>query len=309
MKYKDYSVYSHTSPSGKVYIGITKQRPTARWSNGKGYKENRHFTNAIIKYGWDNFTHRVLYTGLTKEEAEETEIRLIAKGKCTDTRFGYNRDLGGKLHSEETAQKLSEARKGENAYWYGKKHDDAYKKMMSDACKGMAGHPMTPHHKELLRQLSIGRKWTDEQRRKIMEGRAKYYAEHKVEKKPNQPKPIKYVCEIDGIKFKSGAECAEYVGICPQQLNAYLRGARLMPQKYADRGLRFIDKDIDYLVSDGHKDGRPGNIIVANGIEYKSQAKCAKALGVSCTTLSGYLKGERPSKTLDNISLEIRRVR
>ena len=131
MKYKDYSVYSHTSPSGKVYIGITKQRPTARWGNGRGYKENRHFTNAIIKYGWDNFTHRVLYTGLTKEEAEETEIRLIAKGKCTDTRFGYNRDLGGKLHSEETAQKLSEARKGENAYWYGKKHDDAYKKMMS----------------------------------------------------------------------------------------------------------------------------------------------------------------------------------
>lgn len=26
-----YSVYKHTSPSGKVYIGITKQKPVKRW--------------------------------------------------------------------------------------------------------------------------------------------------------------------------------------------------------------------------------------------------------------------------------------
>ncbi len=34
----EYNVYSHTSPSGKKYIGITKQKPEHRWSNGDGYK-------------------------------------------------------------------------------------------------------------------------------------------------------------------------------------------------------------------------------------------------------------------------------
>ena len=35
----NYTVYKHTSPIGKVYIGITKMNPIRRWSNGKGYKK------------------------------------------------------------------------------------------------------------------------------------------------------------------------------------------------------------------------------------------------------------------------------
>lgn len=35
-----YTVYKHTTPSGKVYIGITKQKPWQRWNNGNGYKNN-----------------------------------------------------------------------------------------------------------------------------------------------------------------------------------------------------------------------------------------------------------------------------
>ena len=303
MKSKGYSVYSHTSPSGKVYVGITKQRPTARWEHGKGYQDNKHFYSAILKYGWENFTHRVLYTGLTKQEAEATEIRLIAKGNLTDRRYGYNRDLGGNLHSEETIRKCSEANSGEKSYWYGKKHTEEYKRKMSESCKGKCSHPMTEEHKERLRQLSLGRTWTPQQREKIMLSRAKYYAEHKVEKKPKPKKEPKDVCEIDGIRFKSGKECAEYIGISSQQLNTYLRGDRPMPQKYADRGLRYVDKVITYQVSDGHRDGRPGNTIFVNGVAYSSQAKCAKALGVSTTTMSGYLRGERASSYLDSLHI------
>ena len=32
-----YIVYRHTSPSGKVYIGITSYKAEIRWNNGKGY--------------------------------------------------------------------------------------------------------------------------------------------------------------------------------------------------------------------------------------------------------------------------------
>ena len=50
MEERNYIVYKHTSPSNKVYIGITKQTLKARWKNGKGYKNNEHFTYAIKKY-------------------------------------------------------------------------------------------------------------------------------------------------------------------------------------------------------------------------------------------------------------------
>lgn len=33
-----YKLYRHTSPSGKVYIGITKTSVYARWMNGRGYR-------------------------------------------------------------------------------------------------------------------------------------------------------------------------------------------------------------------------------------------------------------------------------
>ena len=34
MEERNYIVYKHTSPSNKVYIGITKQKPYKRWKYG-----------------------------------------------------------------------------------------------------------------------------------------------------------------------------------------------------------------------------------------------------------------------------------
>lgn len=35
-----YVVYKHISPSGRVYIGITKQKPEYRWNHGKNYRKD-----------------------------------------------------------------------------------------------------------------------------------------------------------------------------------------------------------------------------------------------------------------------------
>lgn len=90
-----YCVYKHTSPSGKVYIGITMKNPLKRWANGLGYCRQSYFFNAILKYGWDNFTHEILYTGLTKEEACQKEIELIALYRSNQRKYGYNISSGG----------------------------------------------------------------------------------------------------------------------------------------------------------------------------------------------------------------------
>lgn len=35
-----WTVYRHTSPSGKVYIGITSQNVERRWNSGKGIMQS-----------------------------------------------------------------------------------------------------------------------------------------------------------------------------------------------------------------------------------------------------------------------------
>ena len=156
MRENNYCVYKHTFPNNKVYIGITKQKPQNRWDNGKGYKHNNYIKNAINKYGWSNIEHKILFENLTKEEAEQKEIELIAFYKSNQKNFGYNIENGGHVNcvSEETKKKLSIANKGKiisketrqkmsknNArIWLGKKLNDEIRKKMSESHIGKKGN-------------------------------------------------------------------------------------------------------------------------------------------------------------------------
>lgn len=115
---RKYSVYKHTTPNNKVYIGMTCQKPEKRWNYGKSYKENKYFNNAINKYGWKNIKHEILATNLTKEEAEEFEIYFINKKyKSNNIKYGYNIEYGGCHNgktSEITRKRISEANKGKH---------------------------------------------------------------------------------------------------------------------------------------------------------------------------------------------------
>lgn len=132
-----YCVYKHTTPSGKVYIGITSKRPETRWNKGLGYGHNIHFVNAIKRFGWDNIKHEVLATGLEQEEAFAEERRLIAEHKANDPKFGYNQSEGGESgfigvsHSAEAKEKNRDAHRGRKA-------SDETRKKMSEAHKA---HP------------------------------------------------------------------------------------------------------------------------------------------------------------------------
>ena len=127
----NYIVYMHTSPSNKRYIGITSQSPERRWQkNGAGYKNHVYFWNAIKKYGWDNFKHEILFKGLTKEEAEQKEIELIAYYNSNNEDYGYNLSSGGESgskgykYTDEQRKHMSEVHKGEKNGMYGKRHTE-----------------------------------------------------------------------------------------------------------------------------------------------------------------------------------------
>ena len=143
---RKYTVYKHTSPSGKVYIGITSIEPIKRWKNGRNYKTSPLFFNAILKYGWTNIEHEILYSGLSKSEAEEKEKELISLYRSDFREHGYNLDSGGHLgshHGEGTLEKMSAASKrmwqkeGFREQWVkqriGKKHSEITKRKQRQA--------------------------------------------------------------------------------------------------------------------------------------------------------------------------------
>ena len=130
----------------KSYIGqTTEDNVEKRWGkNGKGYapekeKEPTKFYNAIKKYGWDNFSHKILFIieCETKEELvfwlDEWEKYYIEK---YDSFYnGYNSTAGGGngIRSEETKRKLSEALKGKPSSHKGIPHSEETKRKIGKA--------------------------------------------------------------------------------------------------------------------------------------------------------------------------------
>lgn len=147
----NYCVYVHINKiNGKMYVGQT-YNIHERWrGQGKNYFNSIKFFNAIKKYGWDNFIHEVIKDGLYREEADALEIELI---QTFDTiKRGYNLKLGG-------------AR--------GELSPESLKKMGDAVHKAFTEHPEI---KEKIRQKALGRKASEETRRKLSLNRAKTIA-------------------------------------------------------------------------------------------------------------------------------------
>lgn len=134
---KTWCVYKHTNKvNGKCYIGITGTDPEKRWAGGLKYRQNAHFTSAIKKYGWDGFDHEILFDGLTREEAAEKEIELIAFYEATDREHGYNIALGGVGSvsvSDETREKMRHSHLGERNHNYGKPKSEEVKRKLAES--------------------------------------------------------------------------------------------------------------------------------------------------------------------------------
>ena len=123
---KEFVIYKHTNIiNKKIYIGQTCQSPPSKRWYPSNYKNNEYFYSAIQKYGWDNFTHEIIESNLTLEEANIREEYWIKHYDSTNHEQGYNIRSGGNnsLLSEETKNKMSKNHrdvKGEKNYFYGK---------------------------------------------------------------------------------------------------------------------------------------------------------------------------------------------
>ena len=257
---KNYTVYLHTSPSGKYYVGITSLKPTIRWKNGHGYKSNQHFSRAIEKYGWDNFKHEILYTNITKEEAEQKEIELIAELRSNERKYGYNIDNGGnsvgKL-SDETREKMSKVQPklfgadnrqskrviclnnllifdsiAEANEWMGKRRGDANLSEFlnkKSSSKSVGKHPTT---KERL-------VWS------YYEEGVEYKKLEALKKESCNRKKVK----CDGQLFDSIIELANFYSIPYSTARTWLNTAHKTPppKEFLEKGLILIIGDEEYV--------------------------------------------------------------
>ena len=91
-------VYKAISPSKNIYIGITSKSLNERIYYHNNYsknnkKSNRHFSNAINKYGIENIKFEIIDYAISWEELCELEKYWI--GYYDSYNNGYNMTLGG----------------------------------------------------------------------------------------------------------------------------------------------------------------------------------------------------------------------
>ncbi len=233
-----WTVYKHTAPNGKVYIGITGQKPKYRWNNGNGYKENKHFYSAIRKYRWKNIKHEILETGLTKEQACAKEIEYITYYDSANRDKGYNNSTGGECSalgthlSVEARRKISEANKGKHKEHHSspetrKKISEAHKgrhlsvetrRKLSEANKGKIpcnkGKHHSPEARKKISEANKGKHLSTETRKKLSESK-------KREILWNQKAVI---CVETGILYRSCTEAAESIGVTKGVISKAVRG-------------------------------------------------------------------------------------
>lgn len=164
-----YCVYKHTNlQNGKVYIGITSQKPSRRWKSGYGYIEQPYFHRAIAKYGWNGFSHEILEDCLTEEQACAAEQKYIALYHSSDSRFGYNLTNGGidsAKYTEAYRAKLSKMASARPPV------SEETRRKISAASKGR--HPcFSPVTRQKLSIALTGRAFTETHKQNISKGKA-----------------------------------------------------------------------------------------------------------------------------------------
>lgn len=97
----NYCVYKHTNlETGKIYYGISENY-LFRWNDGVGYQTNLLFWKDIIKYGWKNFKHEIIFESLTREKAKFYEGMLIQETQSYLPENGYNQNIGERMKYKE----------------------------------------------------------------------------------------------------------------------------------------------------------------------------------------------------------------
>lgn len=197
-------VYMFTSPSGKSYIGLTKNfykryNGHKKVSTDKNVVLNTKFYLACKKYGFENFKTYIICKDIDDRELLNfLEVLYIEKYKTQDSKYGYNICPGG-----EGAQLFGEANG-----MYGKKHTaDARRKMKENCTKSLGElngwHRSNRTEEELKARGQKAAKSFKENLEKLSTEELKEYKQQKSQKGKEaweNPTPAMQKC-LDALRY------------------------------------------------------------------------------------------------------------
>lgn len=153
-------IYKIINPKGKVYVGQTTDYKKRVQHYSKGHcKTQRKLYNSFMKYGFE-FHEISIITLSIKENLDALEIGFITAFNCVED--GLNLCYGGKygrVLGSESTKKMSDKMKGELNPNFGKPTWN----------KGIKQWENTPHP-------FLGKKLSEEHKKKVKEGNPKIYA-------------------------------------------------------------------------------------------------------------------------------------
>lgn len=188
-------IYKYTSPSGKVYVGSSKNiYKRIKYYKCLSCKNQTKLYNSLKKYGYENHTFEIVeecsFENLYIRERHYGELFEVLGDKGLNLSLPKNGEQKTGI-SEETRKKMSESSKGEKGSFYGRKHTD--------------------EAKQKLRQAQTGRKHTKEHRRKVSENNAKNLS--------------KIVLDLNtGVFYESAKEVSDLYNIKHSTMRAWLNG-------------------------------------------------------------------------------------
>lgn len=148
--------------NNKVYIGQTVKMMEERWRehlyNSKPGGREQLIYLAMRKYGVENFYVELLEIADDTQSLDELEIAHI-KNFNSLTPNGYNMTLGGSKFKDDNPMYHEEIRKKVSQHFIGDKNP-----------------AKRPEVKEKIREKALGRKASDEARKKMKENNGRYWA-------------------------------------------------------------------------------------------------------------------------------------
>lgn len=320
-----YTVYMHTSPSGKRYIGITSTSVEERWRNGDGYK-TQIFYRAIKKYGFENFQHDILFENLTKEEAEQKEIELIKKYNTTNKKYGYNVANGGNCVgtvSEETKRKISESNKGKHQL------SEEHIEKLREINKNREHLPCSEETKRKISESNKGKQRSEEIKMKMsMQRKGMKLSEEWLQNRTIAQTGLKrreetkqkisdavsraVICINDRLVYKSLSEASELTNANISHISSCCHGDRksagidsdgnylywMFYDEYLNGG--YDDKTNEEIIPKRQKDNKPKSVICLNNvIVYENMTFASNQTGICKSSISNCCNNKKEYAGID----------
>ncbi|NJO65079.1 MAG: hypothetical protein HC836_45315 [Richelia sp. RM2_1_2] len=232
----NYIVYKVTSPSNKVYIGITKyslanRRAKHIWS-AKNNKKKIKFNKAILKYK-DLLKWEVIKQGLSQTLAKKYEIYYIKF--YNSYKKGYNATLGGDSITWVNSPKMTRHQAGKNGQLKQSQNPN-HKLNLSKALKSYFSNNL-PARKNISLKTKA-RLLNPENNKKHREALKKVFSlpeQRLANSKRQGGKPFNVYCYVSKKyigTWEIQADCNTSLGICNGKIAACLKGSRTHTKNY-----------------------------------------------------------------------------